>query len=222
MHAIPHAVVFDLDGTLVDSYGAIAECYNHACTTLGKAAISEAAVRRLVGHGLESLMEQAVGVQQGPMAVRLFRERYDAICERRTTLLPGVSATVAALAAHGLRLGVATNKPEGCARRILTALSLAPPVTAVAGPGPDLPPKPDPALLLRVVADLGVIPEQALYVGDMDVDVQTARRAGVRVWVLPTGSSTRRELEAVGADRLLDRFADLIPALGLAGRVARS
>jgi phosphoglycolate phosphatase len=73
-----------------------------------------------------------------------------------------------------------------------------------------------------VVADLGVIPEQALYVGDMDEDVQTARRAGVRVWVLPTGSYTRREVEAAGADRLLDRFADLFPALGLAGRVARS
>ncbi len=216
MRPNPRAVVFDLDGTLVDSYGAIAECFNHARTSLGEPPLPEAAVRRMVGHGLESLMEDAVGPERAPEAVRLFRERYDQICEARTTALPGVPGTLGALAAAGLRLGVATNKPEAFARRILAALRLAPPLAAVAGPGPGVPAKPHPAMLRRVLRDLGASPGEGLYVGDMPVDVETARRAGVPVWVVPTGSSTREELAGAGADRLLDSFAELIPALAVA------
>jgi len=207
-------VVFDLDGTLVDSYGAITECFNHARTSLGEPAVSPETVRRLVGHGLESLMEDAVGPDRAARAVALFRQRYDIICTRRTTLLPGVARTLPALAASGLRLGVATNKPTRFAVRILSALGLMPPVRAVLGPGEGVPAKPSPEMLLQVLAELGVSPERALYVGDMGIDIETARRAGVQVWVLPTGSSSRAQLLDASPDCLLDSFADLGQRLG--------
>jgi phosphoglycolate phosphatase len=203
------AVVFDLDGTLVDSYGAIAECFNHARTSLGEPPLGTDEVRRMVGHGLESLMEQAVGKVRVDEAVRLFRERYDRICTGSTVPLPEVPETLAVLHGRGIRMGVATNKPARFARRILEALELMPPLAAAVGPGPGMPAKPDPSIVRQVLADLATGTSQALYVGDMGVDVATARAAGLPVWVLATGSSSRNELEAAGADGILDRFSDL-------------
>lgn len=215
------AVVFDLDGTLVDSYGAIAECFNHARTSLGEVPLAEDEVRRMVGHGLESLMERAVGKERVDEAVRLFRERYDRICTGRTVPLPEVPETLAALHVLGVRMGVATNKPARFARRILEALELMPPLAVAVGPGPGLPAKPDPSMVRRVLAELGTEPSRALYVGDMGVDVATARAAGLPVWVLATGSSTRNELEAAGPDKILDRFGDLARALAGPGERTR-
>ena len=209
----PRAVIFDLDGTLVDSYDAIAECFNHARTTLGEPPLEPAEVRRLVGHGLEALMDEAVGPARAAAGVRLFRQRYDVICESRTLVLPGVSATLQRLDASGLRLGVATNKPTAFAWRIVRALGLAPPITAVAGPGDGVPPKPEPEMLRRVLRELGVESGAALYVGDMALDVESGRRAGVRVWLVPTGSADAGELAGAGAERLLPDFAALAALL---------
>ena len=214
------AVIFDLDGTLIDSYGAIAECFNHARVSLGFAPLSEPEVRRMVGHGLESLMERAVGPELLADGVRLFRERYDQVCEERTRLLPGVTETVEELHRRGTRLGVATNKPVHFAARLLRALGLMPPIAAVRGPDRDVPPKPDPTMLRRVLGDLQAGPATALYVGDMAVDVETARRAGLRVWLLPTGSATLSEVEEAGADRVLRRFEDLARLLEPTSRIA--
>jgi 2-phosphoglycolate phosphatase len=210
------AVVYDLDGTLVDSYGAITECFNHARTSLGEAALSQDQVREMVGHGLETLMDEAVGPQRMQRAVNLFRERYDLICEERTTLLPGVAVAVASLAARGIVQGVATNKPTRFARRILQHLELIPPLAAVLGPGDDVPAKPEAAMLLKVLEKLGAGPDEALYVGDMTIDVETARNAGVRVWVLPTGSCSREQLMAVRPDHIftsMEQLPDLLESL---------
>jgi phosphoglycolate phosphatase len=202
-------VVFDLDGTLIDSYGAIAESFNHARGRLGEPPLGTDEVRRMVGHGLESLMERGVGRERVDEAVRLFREHYGRICTERTMPLPEVPETLATLHSRRIRMGVATNKPARFARRILKALDLMPPLAVVVGPGPGMPAKPDPAMVRRVLADLVTETSQALYVGDMGVDVATARAAGLPVWVLATGSSPRQELEAAGADRILERFSEL-------------
>jgi len=205
----PRAVIFDLDGTLVDSYDAIAECFNHARTGLGEAPLAPDEVRRLVGHGLEALMIDAVGPARAPAAVRLFRERYDRVCESRTRVLPGVTATLRRLDAAGWRLGVATNKPTSFAWRIVRALGLAPPIAAVAGPENGVPPKPEPEMLRRVLRELGVESAAAIYVGDMALDVESGRRAGLPVWLVPTGSAEAGALAGAGADRLLPDFAAL-------------
>jgi len=214
-------VVFDLDGTLVDSYAAITECFNHARVSLGRAPVSLETVRGLVGHGLEALMADAVGGDHAARAVALFRQRYDLICEERPTLLPGVGRTLPLLAAAGLRLGVATNKPARFAMRILRVLGLMPPLRTVRGPSDSIPPKPHPEMLLQVLAELDVAPAAALYVGDMGIDIETARRAGVDVWALPTGSCGRAQLAAAAPDALLASFTDLLPRLGVASDAGR-
>jgi phosphoglycolate phosphatase len=191
-------VVFDLDGTLVDSYAAIAESLNAARAAFGMGPLAETAVRGLVGHGLESLLESQVGRERVPAAVRTFRERYARIGVARTTALPGVAAGLRALAEHGYRLAVATNKPAAFAGPILAALDLSRWFSCIVGPDLVGTTKPDPRMLHHCLRVLDVPPEHALYVGDMALDVETADRAGVAVVLVCGGSSSPEELRSTG------------------------
>jgi len=212
-------IVFDLDGTLIDSYEAIAESLNHALAGLGFAPVAPAGVRAMVGRGLETLMGRAMGeravedpglIQKG---VDLFRDRYDAICVAKTSLLPGVAETVPALAGRGYRMSVATNKPSYFARRLLDELGIGRHLDAVIGPDLASHHKPHPEVALAALAAMRLDPREALYVGDMEVDVQTARAAGMSVVVLPTGSSSLDELAGAGADLIVPAFASLLDLL---------
>jgi len=216
------AVVFDLDGTLIDSYDAIAESLNHALAALDFPPVPIDVVRSLVGRGLESLIDRAMrrgGPAEGPdtatidEAVRLFRKRYDAICVDRTSLLPGVKPTLDALKERGYRLSVATNKPSYFAVRLLDALGVGRCLDTVMGPDLVSRPKPDPEMVITALARMGVAAGEALYVGDMPIDVETARAAGLPVIVMPTGSSGREELASSGADLVLDDVSGLLDLL---------
>jgi len=110
-------------------------------------------------------------------------------------------------------LAVCSNKKVAFTRALLDSLGLAPFFDVVLGPD-DVPrPKPAPDMLLTALRRLGVSADEALYVGDMDVDVQTARAAGLPVWVVPTGSADRATLEAARPDRLIDGLAELARAV---------
>ena len=225
-HRIPprfdacRAIVFDLDGTLIDSYDAIAESLNTALESLALEAMPREQIRTMVGRGLESLVESALrrGGAEAPESlvregVRLFRAHYDRICVDGTRLLPGVSLTVPELARRGYRMAVATNKPSCFARRLLDALGIGDHMGAVFGPDLVRHPKPDPGMVHAAMRELGVSAAEAVYVGDMEIDVQTARAAGLGVIVMPTGSSARDALEASGADHVADSFTSLLDLL---------
>ena len=197
-------LVFDLDGTLVDSYGAIAESLNAARAAHGLAALAEREVRGLVGHGLEALLESQVGKERLEQAVHCFRERYARVGIARTTALPGVARGLPALAARGYRMAVATNKPARFAEPILEALGLARWFRCIAGPDRVGATKPDPAMLRYCLRELDLAPPHALYVGDMVLDVETADRAGVAVLLVCGGSSSEDELRATGRPVLRD------------------
>ncbi len=212
-------IVFDLDGTLIDSYEAIARSLNHALSRLGFRALEPSRVRAMVGRGLEVLMHKALGeaaaespelVEEG---VRLFRQHYDVICLESTRLLPDVGETLRALHGRGYRLSVATNKPSYFAKRLLDSLAVGRYLTAVVGPDLVAQPKPSPEMVHAALLAMALRPDEAVYVGDMGVDVETARAAGMRVMVLPTGSSDIEELRSVGADLVFERFADLLELL---------
>jgi phosphoglycolate phosphatase len=213
-------IVFDLDGTLIDSYDAIGESLDAALASLGFTATPRDLVRGMVGRGLEILVERALRragaadpVGLVPEGVRLFRVRYDAICIERTRLLPGVGETLPVLRGRGYRIAVATNKPSHFARRILDALAVGPHLDAVLGPDLVAHPKPHPGMVHAALEAMGVARPEAVYVGDMEIDVETARAAGVRVIVMPTGSSDRDGLETSGADAIVDSFPALLDLL---------
>ena len=106
-----------------------------------------------------------------------------------------------------------TNKPSDFSRRILEHLEMTRWIEAMIGPAEVLRPKPDPAMLLDLAKILEIEPAQAVYVGDMPVDAETARAAGMAVWLLPTGSSPEEELRAVDPDRLLSTMTDVLDYL---------
>ena len=127
-------LVFDLDGTLVDSYEAIAASLNHARLHFDLAPLDQATVRRAVGHGLESLIEQHVGGNRVEEGVRLFREHYATVYAPHTHALPGARDALRLLSESGYRLAVASNKPARFTAPILEHLDMARDVSSIQGP----------------------------------------------------------------------------------------
>lgn len=175
----PRLVAFDLDGTLVDSREDIAVAANLALADVGLPPRSADEVQAFVGHGARRLMERCVWPRAdlAELALRAFRVHYGQHLLDRTAPYPGILAALDALRPHAL-LAVATNKPAAFARRICDAL-LTNRIVGVVG-GDEAPPKPDPAMLLRLGERFGIGPERTVFVGDMDVDSQAARAAGAR------------------------------------------
>lgn len=202
-------VVFDLDGTLIDGYAAIGDALSYAVARLGFPAPAPEQVRAMVGHGLERLLEQAVGARLAPEGVRLFRERYPKVAVEKTELLAGVPEVLAELSGRGHVLAVASNKPAEFSRLILEAKGVVRHFRRIAGPDAQTPPKPDPTMLRRMIRMVGTSQSHTVVVGDMEVDSEFARAAGCRVILVPSGSRSREELSGVKADALLDCLTDL-------------
>src|SRR5262245_10559852 len=175
------AIVFDLDGTLVDSYEAIAESLNTVREHFELEPWSLDEVRRAVGTGLPSLIRKNVGEARTDEGVRLFRARYRRIFREKTHWLPGVEPTLRALAARTIPMAITTNKPAYFSREIVAFLGAREMFTAVLGPEMVPRPKPDPEMVHLAVETLETPPAQVLYVGDMTIDIETCRRAGLAV-----------------------------------------
>ena len=204
------AVLFDFDGTLADSYPAITASVNHVRARHGLPPLDEREVRRHVGRGLPYLLEQTVpGVDQ-PRDQDCYREHHPSVMLTGTRLLPHAAEALQVIHRSGRRIGVCSNKPRAFTKELLEYLEIGPFVDAAFGPE-DVPrPKPAPDMLRHALTWLRVAAAEALYVGDMVVDIETALAAGVTVWVVPTGSDERRTLETAGPERILDSLADLV------------
>jgi phosphoglycolate phosphatase len=212
------AVLFDFDGTLADSFGAITASLNHVRASYGLPPLPEEVVRRYVGWGLPQFMADLVPQAPNAEAVARYREHHPTVMLTETKLLPGVAETLPELHRRGLRLGVCSNKRVEFTRRIAAAFGLAPLFGAVLGPD-DVGgvPKPNPSMLLEALRRLEVSAGESVYVGDMAIDVQAGRAAGVPVWLVPGGAVGPEAAAAAGPDRLLGGFAELLDLLPRVG-----
>ncbi len=203
--------IFDLDGTLVDSVDDLAAAVNHALARVKLPPRSRDEVRRFIGNGARVLLERSLGAHQDRLeeALASWREHYDAHLLDHTRPYPGVAELLARTAAT---LAVHTNKPGPMARRILEGLGLLSRFAVVLGGG-EAPAKPDAAGVRTILARVGAAPEDAVFVGDSLVDVQTARNAGLTFVGVTWGLVSRQELTAGGAANLVDRAEDLQPWL---------
>ena len=214
-------LIFDFDGTLIDSYDAITESLNRVRASFSLPDYEPAAVKTMVGHGLEHLIEKAIGPDRIEEGVKLFRQSYSTLCEKKTTILPQVKETLEELDRRGYRMAIATNKPSYFARDILKALEMEHLFSEVLGPNDVERPKPDPEMLEIIMMRIGLAPDEVAYVGDMLLDIEVGRRAGVAVYAIPTGSASREALLNGRPDRLLHRFSELLAILPvLSGRQA--
>ena len=213
-------LIFDLDGTLVDSAPDLHRSLNAVLAEQGRQSVSLADIRAMVGDGAAKLVERGFAdtgapVEPGslPALVERFLVHYTAGRHALTTPFPGVGETLAALRAQGCKLGVCTNKPYRPTMEILEILGLQRFFGAITG-GDSLPVrKPDPGHLLGTLGLIGAARDHALMVGDSANDVAVARAARVPVVVVTYGYSQIAPAD-LGADALIERFDDL-PALRL-------
>jgi phosphoglycolate phosphatase len=209
----PKAVVFDLDGTLIDSAPDIAQALNRATEKRGIEPFSLDQVKEMIGGGVPHLVRRALfarglGADGLMPLVEDFIGFYRETLTTNTRIYEGGRELLEQLRSGGRRLGICTNKNHQLTVEILEQLDLAKYFSSVAGERQGWPRKPDPAPLLEVIAELGASRRDALMVGDSGADVTCARAAKMPVVVVDFGYS-RVEPEALGADAVISRLSEL-------------
>jgi phosphoglycolate phosphatase len=209
------ALLFDLDGTLVDSVPDLTRALSALLAELGAAPLTAAEVVPMVGDGVGPLVARALAARSLPpdangVRVERFLALYEAAPATLTRPYPGVPETLSRLGRDGWRLGLVTNKPERATRLLLTQLALAPFFETVIGGDTTPWKKPDKRPLLAALEALGA--EGGIFVGDNENDAAAAHEAGLPLVLLRYGYA-RRPVETLGAAALLDRFDELPAAL---------
>ncbi|MFM9849966.1 MAG: phosphoglycolate phosphatase [Hyphomicrobiaceae bacterium] len=220
----PRAVVFDLDGTLVDSAPDIKAALNATLATDGLAPFDVDRVKTMVGGGSRRLVERALAargdaVDDGRVdrLVDIFEKIYaDNPCQE-TRIFPGAVSLIETLTARGIGIGLCTNKPGGATLPLLEALDLARHFGAVVTGSDGFAKKPDAAMLAATFAKLGCTAEDGVMVGDSAADVGCARAAGCPV-VLVSFGYTHEPASTLGADAVADGFDEILPILQTIGR----
>ncbi len=209
------AVIFDLDGTLADTAGEIALALARAFAEFGLDPLPEAAVREMIGRGVAALVERALerigsGVEASAVVER-FEHHYAQTVATAAELYPSVREGLSRLAAHGLPLAVATNKPRAFTEPLLRQLQIGDALAAVLCGDDRWPKKPAPGMLLAACERMASRAEETLMLGDSANDVLAARAAGCPVWCVPYGYNEGRPPATLGADRIV---ADIAEAVG--------
>lgn len=213
----PKAIVFDLDGTLVDSARDIVAALDRLLVERGRPAVGFEAGRAMIGDGARVLIERGFAATGGPVgdidgALKRWFELYAADIAGHSQPYPGVRETLTALKARGIALAVCTNKADAPSRQLLAELDLALPFAAVVGG--DVPHrKPDPRHILDTLAALGARPGEALMVGDSPNDAKAAQAAGLPVVIVDYGYS-HIPVRELGADAVISRFGQLLELVG--------
>lgn len=207
--------LFDLDGTLVDTAPDINAALNHALTRHGGRPVDEALTRHWVGHGSRALVTEAIASQNlsggliEPL-IAAFLDYYAANIANLSVPYPAVIRSLEALKSRGARLAVVTNKLTQLSTPLLDSLNLSGWFDLIVCGDTTAAPKPAPEPALHACSVLGLAPEEALFVGDSDTDVQCARAAGCPVVVVRDGYNHGIPADQLGADAVIESFSDLV------------
>jgi len=212
-HMKTAAVVFDLDGTLIDSAGDLHRAVNGMLSEFDCAPLPLNEVRSMIGDGASLLIARALAARQCVVpdqgaALRLFLNHYAEEPTALTTVYPGARETLELLRARGLTLAICTNKPAGLTQVILERLRIEQHFTRVVGGDSLSFRKPDPRALMEVLNGIGTAPAASLMVGDSEVDAATAHAAGVP-FVLMTHGYHRGPIDQVSCIAACDKFREL-------------
>ena len=207
------AIIFDLDGTLTDTLEDLYLSVNHALRSSGLPERTLDEVRRFVGNGVKKLIERAVPEDTGQTMLEkcfeAFRAHYVIHCQDHTCLYPGIATLLMALHAKGYRMAVVSNKlqtgVDELARTFFHGV-----IDVAIGEQPGIPRKPEPNMVNAAMEQLGVSKDEAIYVGDSDVDLQTAANAGLPCISVLWGFRSRDFLIAHGATTFAETPQDVL------------
>lgn len=199
---LPKAVLFDLDGTLIDSTEAIVGSMFHIFDTLGAPRPTRQAIINSIGCPLGEQLGELTSLDVDT-CIAIYRPHYAETAAEKTFLLDGAREMLAWLAGLGIPVGLATSKKREAAEMLLSHLGVRQHFAVCIGPDEVTHTKPHPEPLLTAAAVLGVAPGDAVYIGDMHFDVLAARAAGMPCVALSTGYCTREELLPLGAEVVL-------------------
>lgn len=215
-------VMFDLDGTLIETAPEIFDAVNDTLRRFDLPDVTQQQVNDWIGHGTRELLIQALAYtgKTNDAAVRAsdslvliaaeFDKNYQLRCGTRSQLYPKVRETLVALRQRGVKLAVVTNKEGRYTATVLNAHQMMPLFDRVVSGDTLARKKPDPLGIQSCLTEFGVSVERALFVGDSSIDVATARNAGVVVWALPYGYNMGQPIESCSPDRVISDCSALL------------
>jgi HAD superfamily hydrolase (TIGR01549 family) len=206
-------VIFDLDGTLIDSYQAIYLSFRYAYEKMGLPPLTYEDARKVVGLGLTITFNDLLGKDRTPEALQWFRKRYDEVFSQHTYFLPGAQDLIAELQRRNLKQAIATNKLGRFSRAIIRHFSMENFFVAILGDEDVALNKPDPEMLLSAIEKMALLKDEVVMVGDSLIDIEAAKNAGVRVFAVPSGTTPRAALEEGRPTAILDKLMDLLQYL---------
>jgi phosphoglycolate phosphatase len=218
---VKQALIFDLDGTLVDSLEGIALSLNSALTLYNLPTHPLSAVRGFIGHGARSLIQRAAPEgSEEPLLDQIesaFKSDYEVNWPLGTTPYSGVLSLLETLQAAGYSLAVLSNKPHPFTTVIVNQVFPSIHFAAVLGQRAGIPQKPDPRGAIEIAVKLGHTPEACTMIGDSTIDIDTGRRAGMQTIAVTWGFHDRERLLATGATHVVDSVEELLEVTQVGG-----
>lgn len=210
-------VIFDLDGTLLNTLEDLTDAVNYALESCKMPGRTIEEIRRFVGNGIRNLMLRAVPKGEANVdferAYQLFQQYYKLHCNDKTSPYPGIIELLGELKKQGYHLAIVSNKADFGVKE-LQSIYFKDYITTAIGEKEGICKKPAPDTVQQALRELGVTEEHAIYVGDSDVDIQTARNAGLPCISVTWGFRSREFLEEHGADCFADDTEQLLQLLG--------
>lgn len=206
-------IIFDLDGTLVDAYAAISKSFNYTMQKLGYPKQPQQVIRKAVGWGDENLLKPFVKGKDLKQSLFIYRRHHRVTLLKYSHLYPKVKKILSYLLSKRYKLAVASNRPARFSLIIIRKLHLSRYFDYVLCADRLRFAKPHPQILNRIMQKFSVKPAQALYIGDMIIDAQAGRRAGVKTIIVTTGSSSPQEIKKEKPYLIIRAIGELLKIL---------
>ena len=210
------AIIFDLDGTLVDTLADLAGAMNWALGQLGEEVHSVDACRKMIGNGIVMFAKRALSPENQHLRgslLELMKARYSGHCFAKSRVYAGVNELIVRLGEMGIRLAVATNKEHDDAVKIVEHFFGVGTFEVISGVRPNGPVKPDPAFAEAIMVEMGLGSDDFVVIGDSDVDIATAKSAQMLSIGVIWGFRSREELAVAGADIIIDKPGEIFDLL---------
>jgi HAD superfamily hydrolase (TIGR01549 family) len=205
-----NCIIFDLDGTLIDSFQAINDAFDAVFLKFEERVLSDSESKSYVGVPLEDLLGEMFGKENQDEAIKIFRNRYKEVCFEKTVLIKGVKELLVYLKDKGKSLNIATNKTGDISRDILKYLNIDKLFDYVYGVYDGMEGKPSPEMLNKILENTGYKKSDAAFIGDSPIDIMTAKKAGVSMLSVASGNHKYDELRSFNPDFLYEHIANII------------